>query len=387
MATSCPSIRQSRVPVACAVTLGLVAAVGLAQPPAVTAAPAQSSVKAAQQIIAAGNVSSEDLGSTRGVQVVAFALPDIRGNQQARLLPLGATTADEGGDFTLVADFDSISANYVHKDGGVDLSLLISDSSRSISWHYTLYPTEVTQPGLHEVIESRVLPRSGRGPDGSLAPMFTVDLDQGTLVEDGNPPSTFVDGDGELYSAKEAARAAKVAVGNRATGMHRYARVFLRASRGEQVRMLGAGVTTARGDSLSTTPTAEKCGASRWGDDWKTNVREDYVYAYSEAGIPITLTQGTNSSTAHTLGLALIRPNGTLEASGTTTRSYSHKATQYNVINALVSNRVNYRKYHVACAPTSWRQYSMFDWFTEFQQVAHANAGPYCSNKIGRAHV
>jgi hypothetical protein len=37
--------------------------------------------KAIEEIIAAGHISSEDLDSTRGVQVAAFALPDIRGDQ------------------------------------------------------------------------------------------------------------------------------------------------------------------------------------------------------------------------------------------------------------------------------------------------------------------
>ncbi|GAB3243394.1 hypothetical protein [Nocardioides dilutus] len=321
------------------------------------------------------------MDSTRGVKLAAFAQPDIRGNQMSRVLPLAATTADADGDFTLAADFDAIPADYVHNDGGVDMTLLISDSSRTISWYYTLYPAEATQPGLHEVIESRVLPRSGRGPDESLAPMFTVDLDQGTLVEDGNPPSTFVDAKGKPYSARKAARAAKVAVSKRATGMYRYARVFLRASRAERARMLGIGAATARDETLPT-DTTEKCGQTYWADAWKRNVRQDYVFAYSEAGIPISLTQGMNGSTTHTMGIALIKGDGTLAGSGTRTRSYSKKSFQSPVINALVGNRVNYRKRIVACGDKTWEQYEMYDYFTDFQQVAHANAGPYCSNKL-----
>jgi hypothetical protein len=36
----------------------------------------------------------------------------------------------------------------------------------------------------------------------------------------------------------------------------------------------------------------------------------------------------------------------------------------------------------VACGDKTWEQYEMYDYFTDFQQVAHANAGTYCSNKL-----
>ena len=62
--------------------------------------------------------------------------------------------------------------------------------------------------------------------------------------------------------------------------------------------------------------------------------------------------------------------------------TYGKSAFQSSVINASVANRVNYREQFVMCYPGSkWKQYSMYDWFTDFAQVAHVNTGNDCGAK------
>jgi len=326
-------------------------------PPGNRSASPTNSSSAASEVLATGRVldAGQDL---RGAKVTVFAVPDAKAINQAgslRMMPLDQTRTGRSGAFTLKADLAALDAPYVDTAGGIDLSVMVSDRTRSITWERTVFPRKAD------------------------VPRFTFDLGRGTAEEAGNSPRTWVTNKGTRFGPARAYRASQTGVTRPLVGIQRYARTYFNAGPAERQLLLRP---LSKASLLSPTVAArEECGYYYWGGLYKTNRKEKYLNVYSEAGIPVTLKQGASGSTSHTMGVA-VELNGNWSTSGTTTESYNQSVTQNGVINSSVGNRVNYRQQFQMCFPGSkWKQYSMYDWLTDFAQVAHVNTGNNCSPK------
>lgn len=115
------------------------------------------------------------------------------------------------------------------------------------------------------------------------------------------------------------------------------------------------------------------CGTEVWSDNWQYGVTEMFTKTYSVTGIPVTVTEGTNNSTSHTLGIAVVGTGGALSASGTQTVSWSTTMTQPNAIDANMGNRVNYRQSTIMCGSTYWKPYSFYDLLTVYSYAGHVD--------------
>jgi len=100
-----------------------------------------------------------------------------------------------------------------------------------------------------------------------------------------------------------------------------------------------------------------------------------FAKTYSISSIPVTVTEGTNGSTTHTLGIALVSSGGGLSAAGTQTISTAHSGNQPGAVDANVGNRVNYQQTAILCYPslTYWKPYSIADLLTVYTYAGHVD--------------
>ena len=99
------------------------------------------------------------------------------------------------------------------------------------------------------------------------------------------------------------------------------------------------------------------------------NIKEHFLTAETFGGkIPETITEGTNSSSTHTLGVAYSYSGnyGTWGANGTMslTDSHTNQVSSTFTVPYTVYNRVNYRQYNGTCGGHWRRPYSFYDLLT-----------------------
>ena len=101
-------------------------------------AAAATTVAGWQSVLASGQVTSLGRG-IGGVSVVVFARPtsaamDAAGARGVRLVPLGAARSSTDGGFVVGGALSAVPATHVGRQGQVDVDMVVSDRTRSITW-------------------------------------------------------------------------------------------------------------------------------------------------------------------------------------------------------------------------------------------------------------
>jgi hypothetical protein len=273
--------------------------------------------------------------------VAVFAAPTsaalvAAGERGRRLLPLGSASTSSAGRFTVTGSLDRLPDSY-RGPAGVDLQIVVSDTTHSVTWVRTLTGSQAGRSERLDVDLARGVVAGGSGPAG--------------LVAVADPP----------------------------TGLLAYAREYLAADAASRTRLLGAvRPLTADASSRPGVPDPAGCGLVYWLASMKTNVQEHYVNVYSFSGAPVTLTEGVSNASTQTLGVAVQSSGGSLSLGGTQSITFSVEASQSGLWDEAVSNRVNYRQQGVTCQTmTYWRPYSLYDFITDLSPLPHANFA-YC---------
>ncbi len=299
-------------------------------------------------------------------RVSAFAQPTSEalttaGNVGVRLRLLGSSVMDSVGHYQIRAALAELPTQYVRNDGGVDVLLIADNGVNSLQWMHTLFPASVSAPGLMRVAEPGEVATVGRFANGDLAAWTDFDFTRSTVAEVGISPGDILDGSGKAASAQSAAVPVHLADHSPLTD---------EAANSAPSTLGGAQTTsTSQPSSLSLL-----CGNETWGSLWKYGVKETFLKAYSVSGVPITVSEGTSGSTTHTLGVLLQDQYGALSANGTTAFTASSSASQSNVVDAAVSNSINYRTVDISCASYSyWKPYSVYGLLSGFDYAGHVD--------------
>lgn len=326
-------------------------------------------------VVAAGVVQF-DGSPVAGASVAALAEPgsaalSAAGHTGMPPVPLGEATTGANGGFVVTGALTSLPLGYTNSDRGVNIDVVATNGARSITWMYTLYAA-TGRAGVMESVRATNLPSTGKLSDGRIAPLTHFDLGNGHAWDIGDDPAHWIGPNGREIGVAGRDAAARVAVEG-PSRMTAYAHAYLQADVLMRQRMLRA-TTAARPTVPDLTCTIYRTNS------WRTNVQEHYMNVYSVSGIPVTVTEGTSSSSTHTMGVAALS-GSSLSASGTNSVTFAIGSSQAGVADSTVNNRVNYRLWVNTCDPKSyWKPYSLYDFLTDWSYAGHVNYS-HCSPK------
>lgn len=353
-------------------------------------APATAATPGIGTVVASGTVTRNGTPDAAAT-VTVFAEPssqalDAAAPSALRLLPLGVATTDDAGYFSVSAIMPTPGSDYVSPDHGTDIFLEVADPQSQLTWTYTLYPWgSATATGSPTSPASgATVPPNGKYPDGRFAPLTTFDLGTGAVQQVGDSPAQWLNDAGTELGVAGANALPRARVEPPSSGLADYAATYLAASATDRAAMLTPVPPSAGG----TGPTgyAGGCGFSTWTNNYHYDVREHYVNAYSFSGAPVTVTEGngTNNSFQGTLGVVDQWPDGSVTLGGTSGMSWDHHASASGLVNADISNRVNYRERATACVTdTQYKQYSYYDFLTDIFNPGHNDFSTCSVKKAG----
>lgn len=355
------------------------------------ATPASAAPNPSGSVVATGVVDHNGTPEA-GVTVTAFAEPspealDAAGATGVRMLPLGQATTDPAGSFDVYADLSTAPAAYRNNDGGMDILVLATDATGQLSWNYTLYPKAGNVPAGSPVAPASTAEISATGltATGELAPKLSMDLGSGVVNMVGNDPATWLDEQGTPLGAL-APSVVRTPVLAPQTGLTSYATSYLSAGPAVQSAMLTETTSTLGGVAPAAITPAYAgigCGMTYWTSLWKYGVREHYLNAYSFSGAKVTLEEGVSGSWSATLGVVAESSKGTLSGSGTVGKTWGGHVSQSGIVDASISNRINYRAQMTSCFPgRKWLPYSVADLITDITYAPHVNYSASCYARV-----
>jgi len=257
-------MRRSKLFVSC--TALLLALPGVAVPAAASAASPDAAIEPStgRPVVASGMVVRAGIPES-GASVSIFAKPTPgalarAGDAGLRLLPLGQSSTNGVGGFSVAGDLAGLPGSYRGSLGGVDILLVTMDASSSVSWSYTLYPSSSKiREGFVAPADGAAAPVSGRYADGRTAPATHIDLASGSVWDIGNDPANWLDASGQpLGNAAHSDPSRRVAINAPQPGLATYARVFLAAATAERTGMLN--VRSSSRALRAFDPKATGCG-------------------------------------------------------------------------------------------------------------------------------
>lgn len=304
---------------------------------------------------AASGVVTNDGHAEPGADVVLIAWPSqevldrVPEGGTAPVHVAGTATTDAHGRFSIDVDPADLPAWTKDPKARVDLELQIANESRQLYFNYTVAAVPSRQRGRTGTTWAALASAS----DARLraAPSMRFDLGRATAWDIANDPAGWLDEQGKPYGQARAAQAAKVAVTKR----------------------------TGRMDSLMRR--RDDCQATV--GPLIPNLREHFLNVYAWSGAKGRVTQ--SSGVEHTLGVG-VKASGSSSwsASGTNTESFSASASQGNVVNSSVWNRVNYRDYGNTCSVLTYRRpVGFYDLLSnDWAAVSHPRFTGSCATKL-----